>query len=179
VFIIMPRLRHIELVRYGQAGERICNRQAHGNLTICLFPQLPAILMRDADGVFALLGHAAVIDNPSLNRLSVLHLRNHFLTHACQDCVIVPGRRCNEVLQLLVHSWYVLWVQSRTHGFDTFVFPGQHRADQIRAKREYAISMPKSTAQSTNIRVQSSNIITEVVNRSEAICFKDISVFWV
>jgi hypothetical protein len=123
MFILKPRLRHIELVCYGHACERICNRQAHRNLTICLFSQLSAILMRDIDGEFALLGHAAVIDNPSLNRLSALHPRNHLLTHACQDCVIVPGRCCNEVLQLLVHSWHILRVQSRAHGFDTFAFP--------------------------------------------------------
>src|SRR5664280_1440895 len=124
VFVLKPRLRHIELVRYGQAREGICNRQAHRDLTICLFSQLAAILMRDPDGEFALLWHAAVIDNPSLNRLSLLHSRNYLRADACQDRVIVPGGCCNEVLQLLVHSWYILWIQSRAHGFNTLAFAG-------------------------------------------------------
>ena len=40
-----------------------------GHLAVFLFAQLPTVLPRDADGVFAFFGHAGIVDDPSDDRL--------------------------------------------------------------------------------------------------------------
>src|SRR5215469_9996107 len=100
--IFSPGVRQIQPIGHRQACGIVSKRQRHSDLTICLFAELPAVLMRDSNRVLSFLRKAGVVDDPGFDRAMALDLGQHHLAHLRQDRVVRPCPLPNKMQQRLM-----------------------------------------------------------------------------
>ena len=131
VRVIGPLMRQIQAIGDGQAGVIIGGRQAHGNLAVVLFAELPAVLPRHADRVPAFLRHAGVVDDQRADRATLLDDGQDARAHRRQHGVVRPIGFCHEVMERLMRRPHPRRLHARGHRLDTFAVAGQQQTRAI------------------------------------------------
>src|SRR5262249_62199101 len=142
----------------------IGNRQRYRDLTVALFAELPAILLRYTDRVLPLLGAARVIDDPHLDRPVALHRGQHKLAHLAQHLLVRPLRLADKMQQRLVLRRHTLGRRYSRHWLNALALAGHHQTYAIIPQRCCPIRMPEYARKSLDISGKSRSTVT---NRSE------------
>ena len=131
---------------------RVGQRQRHRDLTVVLLAELPAVLPGDTDRVPPLLGKARVVDDPCLDRVVSLDLRQHHLAHFGQDVVVQPLALADEMQQRLMLGCDPRRSRQRRHRLDALALGGHDEAHAIVAQWSNPIGMADHTRQPVDIR---------------------------
>jgi hypothetical protein len=153
--IIRPDLGQKELVGDRQAGMIVGHREADRHLTVVRLAQLPAVLPRHTHRVLALLGKAAVVDDPVRHRSMPLDRRQHLRPHRRQQHRIVPVRLRHHVVQRLVFGLHMRRVEPCRHRLDALALAGQQQAGAAGPRRGGPPHMSQPPGDRIQIRRQS------------------------
>src|SRR5215467_6132437 len=106
-------------------------RGSHSDLTICLFAELPAVLMRNPNRVLSFLRKAGVVDDPGFDRAMALDLGQHHLAHLRQDRVVRPCPLPNKMQQRLMLRRRPLRRRDRRHWLHALAPARCHRPSAV------------------------------------------------
>jgi hypothetical protein len=98
--------------------------QRYGDLTIVLFPELPAILSRHADRMNALFGKPGVINDPGFYGSMLLDHRKDMSAHLSQHRLVRPLGLRNEMVERLMRRLDATGLDTRGDRFDALAFSG-------------------------------------------------------
>jgi hypothetical protein len=73
-------------------------------LAVVLFADLAAVLPGKADGVFAFLRDAGIVDDPRGDGRAGGHLGQNVLTNGLEEELVIPGRYGNNVMRELMSA---------------------------------------------------------------------------
>jgi len=85
----------------------------------------------DADGVFAFLRKAGIVDDPGGKGMAASHFREDVLADGLEEELVVPGRYGDDMVQGLVSALDIVWVKTGRHGLHAFAFSGQQEAEAV------------------------------------------------
>jgi hypothetical protein len=132
------------------------HREADRHLTVVLLAQLAAVLPRHTHGMLALLGKAAVIDDPVRHRPMPLERRQHLCPHCGQQRRIVPLGLRHHMVQRLVFGLYMRRIEPGGHRLDALALAGQQQTGAVGPRRGGTARRPQSSDNRIQIRLQSS-----------------------
>ena len=110
-------------------------RQAHGDLTVVLLAELPAVLPRHTDGVPAFLRHAGVVDDQRADRVMPPEDGQDMGAHGREHGIVGPLGLRHEMMQRLVRRPHTPRLHARGQRLDAFALAGQQQPRAIRLER--------------------------------------------
>ena len=123
--VLAPSFWQEEFVGDGQAGGYRADGEADGDLAVVLFPNLAAVLPGDADGVFATLDKAGIVDDPGGDGRAGGHLGRNVVAAGLKERLVIPGRNGDDVVKELMSAPDVVGIETGGHGFHAFALSWQ------------------------------------------------------
>jgi hypothetical protein len=102
-----------------------------------------------------LFGESRVVDDPRLDRPTLLHRRQHHLAHLRQHLLIRPGRYTDKMQQRLVLGRRPCRSRLRRHRFHALALARQDQAGTIIAQWASPVRVPDNARKSLYIRRKS------------------------
>ena len=126
--VFAPGFRQVELVGDGEAGGGCADGEANGELAVVLFAHLALVLPGDADGVFAFLGEACIVDDPGRDGGAGGHLQQNVMADGLEEELVIPGRYGDDMVQGLMSAPDIVGVKvgvkTGGHGFHAVALSG-------------------------------------------------------
>jgi hypothetical protein len=127
--VLAPGFRQVEFVGDGEAGGYRADGEANGDLAVALFADLAAVLPGDANGVFAFLGEARIVEDPGGDGRAGGHLGQNVVADGSEEKLVVPWRYGDDVVKGLMSAPDAVrrkWIGIETggHGFHAFALSG-------------------------------------------------------
>jgi hypothetical protein len=85
----------------------------------------------DADGVFAFLGKAGIVDNPGGDGRARGHLGEDVVADGLEKELVIPGCYGDDVMQGLMSTLDIVGGKTGCHGFHAFALSGQEEAEAV------------------------------------------------